>query len=762
MLEYFSLTSKISVSIVVRNNDPTVDVSSLITTINNINAPGVEINLISGAANTGFGAGHNENLRLHPADYILILNDDIGFPSLDWLPIAISMFENDSRLALIGDETNPQFLNPTYGNGVFPGRKYPLKYVEASVLLGRASLLNDIGMFDETIAWAMSEDSDLSLAVQSLGYKIAWISMPHEHWRSTSFNRLPHTVRYAIQERNRARFFAKWGRAISDGAIGRHTLIDLWSDGVGDVFCALPHLLCELNRISPDRQSQFIINTNQPDLVRSVLPSFVDVVSKPSTEDIFQSHKVSGIASVRSLRAVNYSSPVNIHALLAGALSLPIANASTMSLFSDKVRATAKSRSSVTISGRYCVFHSEFARDGHEGRAMSPVLCLELLRAAARRFEKVVVVGRGATSLVDRPQLPDNIVDLQGKLTLFDLISVIGDAAALVGIDSFPTHVAQALDIPSIIFFGSVHPYSRLWPAARAWPLTAELPCIGCYHLHLEPSVPFCLRRDQACQRAISSTRIEKAFEQLTLSSIERSPMLEARWHELHARQVELQTFHPNSNIAAPRPVSPRADGIATLFWELSDRIVDLYETQRRSTVVAALEQQVRDLETRLAGAQLDLAIVGGQRELHTLRKHSSKAVTIELNDLVSGAVGCGLAKEDDQLDIFSDTDDPQIFFHPIELGPGPLSVRLESMADAPDVIEIFWSSEQGSFFQANSARVPVGTRKRVDLIKIPDAIFPERLWLRLDPLNRGGRIRLRATLLEHETDNVLEPFVVK
>jgi Glycosyltransferase family 9 (heptosyltransferase) len=758
MLEHFSLTSNIAVTIVVRNNDPTVDVSDLITLINTLGAPGVEINLISGAPNTGFGLGHNENLRLHPSDYILVLNDDIGFPSLEWLPTGISMFDNDSRLALIGDDTNPQFLNPTFGNGVFPGRKYPLKYAEASVLLGRASLLQTVGMFDETFTWAMSEDSDLSLAVQSLGYRIAWISMPHEHWRSTSFNKLPHPVRSSIQEHNRARLFAKWGRTISNGVLGKHVLIDLWSDGVGDVFCALPHLLCELNRISPQKQSQFIVNTNHPDLVRSLLPSVVDVVSHPSTEEIIQSRQASGFASVRGLRSVNYSWPANIHSLLAGALSLPMADASSMALFSNKLRTTAELKSSVNIDGRYCVFHSEFTREGHEGRAMSPVLRVELLWAAARRFEKVVVVGREATSLVNRSELPENIVDLQGKLTLFDLISAISNATALVGIDSFPTHVAQALNVPSIVFFGSVHPYSRLWPTAPVWPLTAEVPCIGCYHLHLEPSVPFCLRRDQACQREVSSARIEKVFEQLIHSTIEASPMLTTRWHELHARQIELQVFHPSSSITTPQPIRPRGDGIATLFYELSDRIVDLYENQRRSPVVTALEQRVRELEARLASAQLDLAIAGGQRTLQSLRKRASRAVSIDLNELVARTIGCGFAKDDDQLDILSDDLDPQIYFHPIQLGPGQLSIRVESVADAPDVLELFWSNERDIFLQTNSARVPVGTRKRVDLIRIPNGIFPEQLWLRLDPLSKGGRIKLRATLLEHEIDNSLEP----
>ncbi len=148
------------------------------------------------------------------------------------------MFEDDPLLALIGDDGNPQYLNPTFGNGVYStrSRQYPLKYVEASVFLGRASLLQKIGMFDKSFAWAMCEDADLSLAMQSLGCRIAWLPIPHEHWRSSTFNMLLPQVRSSIQEHNRARLYAKWGNCMSTGAVGRYTLIDLWSDGIGDVF----------------------------------------------------------------------------------------------------------------------------------------------------------------------------------------------------------------------------------------------------------------------------------------------------------------------------------------------------------------------------------------------------------------------------------------------------------------------------------------------------------------------------------------------
>jgi hypothetical protein len=121
------------------------------------------------------------------------------------------------------------------------------------------------------------------------------------------------------------------------------------------------------------------------------------------------------------------------------------------------------------------------------------------------------------------------------------------------------------------------------------------------------------------------------------------------------------------------------------------------------------------------------------------------------------GSRGCNVNKDEDLLAIASDTEDPQIFFHPVTPGPGVLSVRVEAVAEAPDELEVFWSRESGVFRQLDSAKIQVDTRRRVDLIRIPGNTFSDRLWLRLDPLRNSGRIKLRATLLEHEFDVGLE-----
>ena len=760
MLERFSATRGVSVGVAVRNNDPTVDVSQLISDLSGLGGPGVAVNVITGQPNTGFGRGHNENLRLHPAEYILILNDDLGFPHLNWLPAALAQFEADPELALIGDDGNPQYLNPTFGNGVFPdgAKKYPLRYAEASVLLGRATLLQKIGMFDESFAWAMCEDADLSLAVQSLGYRIGWMRMPHEHLRSATFKRLSPQVKSSIEERNRARLFAKWSNAMSSGVVGRHTLLDLWSDGAGDVFCALPHLLAELDRSSPARQAQFVVNTSHPDLLRAILPEPVEVISHRDLDDLIRQRKRDSFAAIRSIRALNYGLPTNMHALLAGALSLPVADAAAMQRFQARLREVCGLRSSFRVDGAYCVFHSEFLRDAHDGRAMSPQVADALLRAACERFESVVVVGREVSvPLGPNRRLPGKIIDLQGKLSSFDLVSVIGAAAAHVGIDSFPAHVAQAMGVPAIVFFGSVHPQARLWSNAASYPLVAELSCLGCYHLHIEPSIPFCMRRDRACERDVSAERIREAFERIAPKPDATVSSLSARWHELQARQIEMQAHHPNPGIATARPANLPQESIASLIYEVTDRIVGLYESHRASRVVPQLEEQLQRVRERLAETTTELN--ERKAELEPLRLRNQNAaralcevttnVNIDLGKLGYEALRCKAERVDDDFIVEALESDPQLVFEPVELGRGLAYVRIEAVATEPNSLELFWAEGEEPFDQLKSARIAIGPRRKTEVIKL-DIASPGKLRLRLDPLEDlcEARVKVKARIL--------------
>lgn len=69
-----------------------------------------------------------------------------------------------------------------------------------------------------------------------------------------------------------------------------------------------------------------------------------------------------------------------------------------------------------------------------------------------------------AESMVAR----DRAVDLGGKITLGALVALISQLHFFLSNDSGPAHMATALDIPSVVVFGSAHPAN--WaPLERTW-----------------------------------------------------------------------------------------------------------------------------------------------------------------------------------------------------------------------------------------------------------------------------------------------------
>lgn len=442
-LDVFERATAIAAHIVVRNNDPAVDFAAVADRMTAVQAeyPAITCTLVTGVPNNGFGAGHNSNIALAPSDYVLILNDDIGFPHIAWLGEAVRILEQDAGTACVGATENPKQINPFFGNGLLPNafQLHSLPYAEASILLFSRSAFDRLGGFAADFRWAMCEDSDLSLRVQQHGMRLAHISMPHEHWRSTSFNALPGAVKSSILEHNRAAFFANWHKSLTAGRVGRFDVYDIWSDGLGDVFCALPHLLARLAPLSPAQRAQVIVNTSHPDLVGWLGLDGIRITSLRELGQLRAELHAEGIAALRSMRDVNFSLPFNIHPLLAGALGIDQAGPEALADFARRLRGLRPPRASLRLQpGTYCVVHLEFDRN-HDGRGLPPAVARDLLTQCGMLFERVVLVGRerrlSAALLADASA---DIVDLQGALSMAQLASVISQAKFFVGIDRFP------------------------------------------------------------------------------------------------------------------------------------------------------------------------------------------------------------------------------------------------------------------------------------------------------------------------------------
>ncbi|MCV2357952.1 glycosyltransferase family 9 protein [Paucibacter sp. TC2R-5] len=95
------------------------------------------------------------------------------------------------------------------------------------------------------------------------------------------------------------------------------------------------------------------------------------------------------------------------------------------------------------------------------------------------------------------------IVNLVGQFKLDETVAVISEASLLVGVDTGLSHMAIALDIPTVALFGSTTPYLR-GPSMRTQVLYERLPCSPCNRK------PSCGGRFD-CMRLLDVARVLKA-----------------------------------------------------------------------------------------------------------------------------------------------------------------------------------------------------------------------------------------------------------
>lgn len=744
----------ISANVVIRKNNPKLDTVKLESTLNNLNELSSDIifTLVDDNVNSGFGRGHNLNYRQFPSDYLFILNDDLDMPHLDWMRVAIPRLRAESKLAMIGDSSNPNGINPFFGNGTFPDqhRNFSLRYAEASVLLVSGIAFEKIGMFDETIDWAMGEDSDLSFKAQQAGYYIDWMPMPHRHFRSTSFNSLPQYQKSSVLEHNRARLLAKWGNSFSTGKPGKYEVIDVFSDGLGDMFCALMHIRAEYDRLPRSMHDHIYVNVGSEALARAVLPSHSNISTERDINVLRAKLGSDEIASIRSSRTLNYALPYNIHALVAGALSLPFAGAETLDSVAGALKSILPSRK---IDGDYCVVHLEFDRPGHHGRGPSASVIRSILSNLGAVDCKLIIVGKN--EIITAPDLRDTtleVVDLQGKSDLLELISLVANAKFFVGIDSFPFHVAQAAGVPSAVFFGSVNPALRVLHQEKVWPITADIDCLGCYHDQIEPGAPFCMRMTEQCTYDVSTQRILRAIEGMVTKQLYDWSTLHTLLNRKIARFVEFQKFHPTSRTQLHDTMVPNQQ-VSELIYELTDRISQTYGRQLSGPYMSQLKDENTRMRALLSDAQTK---VSSYEALETFVPRTEEKITsIPADELIVRRIRCSASQDGGEIVVNSIAADPQIEFVPIKLSGSRFGISITARSYPPSELKLYWRVGREGYSEQNTFIMP-STEHPNSRVWWYTGRTDQPIYIRLDPIEGVGKAKLMIRFMgDLDSENI-------
>lgn len=131
-------------------------------------------------------------------------------------------------------------------------------------------------------------------------------------------------------------------------------------------------------------------------------------------------------------------------------------------------------------AGKYVVLH---VGSGAASKRWHPYKFARLILKLKNTGLSVVLAGSASETQNVTKSLSEKgkVVDLGGKTTLSQLGAVLQQAVLFVGTDSGPSHIAAALDVPSIILFSGANLPSRWAPRGRnVNVIYKNTPCSPC------------------------------------------------------------------------------------------------------------------------------------------------------------------------------------------------------------------------------------------------------------------------------------------
>jgi hypothetical protein len=164
----------------------------------------------------------------------------------------------------------------------------------------------------------------------------------------------------------------------------------------------------------------------------------------------------------------------------------------------------------------------------HALRTLPLPLVQSIVDQVRERFGgTVVVTGKSPLPVA-------GCLDLSGQLAgMEELAAVMSHCDAWMTVDSGPFHLAQALDLPVVGFFGCTLPELRVTRPGRVQVVRNEsLTCLGCYHAIPSGAeiLAACAREDLACMHGIEPETVMEAL---------RAVMAGEPDERLHARMAE-------------------------------------------------------------------------------------------------------------------------------------------------------------------------------------------------------------------------------
>lgn len=331
----------------------------------------------------------------------------------------------------------------------------------------RKALFDEVGGFDCRYRVGYWEDSELCMTVREKGYKILFEP------KSVVFHKLSHSEQggHNFHHSNKDIFDNKW---VASGRIDKHvkqkrivpqtkiaSIIVQRKEAHGDVLMASG--VCYPLKLKYPK-AKIYFRTKCPEVL----------VNNPYIDDVIGMDENIQHQLLINLDLAYERRPfTNILQSYADEAGVKVTDCSVTIEPKD---------TEFPLPDNYVVFHAGIT--AWVGRNWNSEGFSEIARRLKEHgFEIVTVGGKG-------DHLMPGSIDLRAKTTIPELAYVMHDAQAFVGIDSFPMHVAQVMNLKGVAFFGSIKPETRIvnknMVGVTANPL--QVACLGCHHMKFAPA----------------------------------------------------------------------------------------------------------------------------------------------------------------------------------------------------------------------------------------------------------------------------------
>lgn len=215
--------------------------------------------LIANTSNIGFGAGHNQSLRIARGDYVFLLNPDSRLLEPDVLREMVDYLDENTDVGVLG----PQILYPdgtlqfsarrfptmlaaafrhTVWGKLFPNNRFVRRYmmtdwahdrvaevdwVSGAAMMLRRQMLEQIGLMDEGY-FMYCEDVDLCKRAWMRGWKVVYypaVSVSHRIGAASDQNPIAMIKHH---HRSMLRYFLKYNRFSPKVLLLPIVMIGLW------------------------------------------------------------------------------------------------------------------------------------------------------------------------------------------------------------------------------------------------------------------------------------------------------------------------------------------------------------------------------------------------------------------------------------------------------------------------------------------------------------------------------------------------------